>query len=319
MPGEQKQLAERYGYLEETIKRFIELFGIEETKEMLRAYQKKPQPTIRINTLKISPFELKKRLELKGFSLTQSQWYKEGFHVKFEPISLGATTEYLSGFYFIQSAASWLPPLLLDPQPNQFIIDLAAAPGGKTTHIAQLMKNTGVMLCYDISRDRMKSLRSNLNRCGVMNAICIRSDARKMGKLQIKADKILLDAPCTGEGLMAVDPLRKTSKNKEDILRLQKLQKVLIEIAISSLRKGGELVYSTCSTAPEENEDVIQGVLDKFPIKIMEHKFKEFSPGLTKAFGKEYSPEMRNAIRLYPHKNNTEGFFVCKLMLEEEI
>ncbi|MHA1503877.1 MAG: NOL1/NOP2/sun family putative RNA methylase [Candidatus Heimdallarchaeota archaeon] len=319
MPEEQKQLAERFGYLEETIERFVKLFGIEETKEMLRAYQKSPQPTIRVNTLKISPFELKKRLELKGFSLTQSQWYKEGFHVKFEPISLGATTEYLSGFYFIQSAASWLPALLLDPQPNQFIIDIAAAPGGKTTHIAQLMNNTGVLLCYDVSRDRMKSLRSNLNRCGVMNAICIRSDARKLRRLQLKADKILLDAPCTGEGLMAVDPSRKTSKNKEDILRLQKLQKVLIEIGISSLRKGGELVYSTCSTAPEENEDVIQGALDKFPIKIMEHEFKEFPPGLTKAFGKEYSPEMRNAIRLYPHKNNTEGFFVCKLMLEEEL
>ncbi|MHA1126099.1 MAG: NOL1/NOP2/sun family putative RNA methylase [Candidatus Heimdallarchaeota archaeon] len=315
----QKQLAEKYGYLEETIERFLKLFGEKETKEMLAAYEKSPHPTIRVNTLKISPFDLRKRLELKGFSLTQSQWYEEGFHVLYEPISLGATTEYLSGFYFIQSAASWLPTLLLDPQPNQFIIDLAAAPGGKTTHIAQLMNNTGVLLCYDISRDRMKSLRSNLNRCGVMNAICIRSDARKIGVLQLKADKILLDAPCSGEGLMAVDPSRKTSKNKTDILRLQKLQKVLFEIGISSLKKGGELVYSTCSTAPEENEDVIDWALEKFPIKIQEHKFKEFPPGLTKAFGKEYTPEMSKAIRLYPHKNGTEGFFVCKVILEEEI
>lgn len=319
MPLDTKQLAEKYGYLEETIARFVKLFGLEETAEMLQAYEKSPLPTIRVNTLKISAFELKKRLELKGFTLSPSQWYNDGFHVKYEPISLGATTEYLAGFYFIQSAASWLPPLLLDPQPNQFIIDLAAAPGGKTTHIAQLMNNTGTILCYDVSRDRMKSLRSNLNRLGIMNAICIRSDARKIVDLQLKADKILLDAPCSGEGLMAVDPSRKTSKNESDVMRLQKTQKELIRVGISSLKKGGELVYSTCSTAPEENEDVIHWVLEKFPIKILDHKFKEFPPGLTKAFGKEYSQDMTKAIRLYPHKNNTEGFFVCKLILEEEL
>jgi len=318
MPSNQKQLAEKYGYLPETIDRFVKLFGVEETEEMLVAYEKSPLPTIRVNTLKISPFELRKRLELKGFELKPSQWYKEGFHVKNEPISLGATSEYLSGFYFIQSAASWLPTLLLDPKPNEFIIDLAAAPGGKTTHIAQLMNNKGVLLCYDISRERMKSMRSNLNRCGVMNAICIRSDARKLVDLKLQADKILLDAPCTGEGLMAVDPSRKTSKNSSDILRLQKLQKELFEIGISSLKKGGELVYSTCSTAPEENEEVINWALEKFPIKLQKHKFKEFPSGLTKAFGKEYSQELKNAIRLYPHKNGTEGFFLCKLVLQEE-
>lgn len=314
-----KQLASKFKYLPETIERFIALFGLDETEKMLLAYEKHPKATIRTNTLKIDSYALKERLEWKGFILEETILDSDGFVVRKQPFSLGSTTEYLSGFYFIQSQASWLPTILLDPKSNEIIIDMAAAPGGKACHIAQKMKNKGTLVCIDISRERIRSLRSNLSRCGVINNICIRMDGRDLNKLQLKADKLLLDAPCSGEGLMAVDKKRRLERGLEDINRMSQLQKELLTAGISSLKKNGVLVYSTCSTAPEENEENIDWAINNYPIKIEETKLLDFSPGLITAFDKKYSEDLQKAIRLYPHKNGTEGFFVCKLRLLEEI
>ena len=314
-----KSLAEKFGYLPETIERFLQLFGLEETKDILQAYERKPKTAIRINELKINPHELIERMEKKGFVLSQSNWYENGFFVEKAPFPLGATTEYLAGYYFIQSAASWIPSLILNPEPGELVIDLTAAPGGKSSHLAQLMKNEGTLFCIDLSRERIKSLRSNLARCGVENNICIRMNAIEFPKYNLKADKVLLDAPCTGEGLMATDISRRTSKGQEDINRLAHLQKQLVQAGIKTLKKEGVMVYSTCSTAPEENEEVINWTLDNFPVRLLEIPFKDFSPGFTEAFDKTYDSELVKAKRLYPHKDGTEGFFVCKLVLLEEV
>lgn len=314
-----KSLAEKFGYLPETIERFLQLFGLEETKDILQAYERKPKTAIRINELKINPHELIERMEKKGFILSQSNWYENGFFVEKAPFPLGATTEYLAGYYFIQSAASWIPSLILNPEPGELVIDLTAAPGGKSSHLAQLMKNEGTLFCIDLSRERIKSLRSNLARCGVKNNICIRMNAIEFPKYNLKADKVLLDAPCTGEGLMATDISRRTSKGQEDINRLAHLQKQLVQAGIKTLKKEGVMVYSTCSTAPEENEEVINWTLDNFPVRLLEIPFKDFSPGFTEAFDKTYDSELVKAKRLYPHKDGTEGFFVCKLVLLEEV
>jgi 16S rRNA C967 or C1407 C5-methylase (RsmB/RsmF family) len=144
-------------------------------------------------------------------------------------------------------------------------------------------------------------------------------NATEFPKYKLKVDKVLLDAPCTGEGLMATDFLRRTSKSQSDIDRLSQLQRELLHAGIKSLKKQGILVYSTCSTAPEENEEVIDWALNNFPVKIQEISFKEFSSGLSSAFGKEYNSELRKTKRLYPHKDGTEGFFVAKLSLKEEV
>ncbi len=314
-----KALAEEFGYLPETIERFLQLLGYHETKEMLQAYEIKPKIAIRINELKIKSSELIKRLEKKGIILTKSNWYENGYFVEETPIPIGATTEYLAGYYFIQSAASWIPSLILDPKPGEIVVDLAAAPGGKTSHLAQLMNNEGTLFCIDISRERIKALRSNLARCGVINNICIRMNAIEFPKYKLKADKVLLDAPCTGEGLMATDLSRRTTKSQEDINRLSQLQKELIHAGIQTLKKKGILVYSTCSTAPEENEEVINWALDNFPILLQDISFNEFSSGFTSAFGKEYHSEIKKTKRLFPHKEGTEGFFVAKLLLKEEV
>ena len=314
-----KILASKFGYIPETIERFISLFGALETEKMLIAYEKQPKATIRTNTLKIEPSKLKERLAWKGFILEDAEWDSLGFIVKKQPFSLGSTTEHLSGMYFIQSQASWLPVIALDPKPNDLVIDLAAAPGGKATHLAQKMYNKGVLFCIDISRERMRSLRSNLSRCGIINNISIRMDGRELSKLKLKADKILLDAPCSGEGLMAVDKKRRMTRSIVDIKRMAKLQKELLSEAILSLKEKGTLVYSTCSTAPEENEEIIDWAIKNYPIKIEKLPFDNVSPGLISAFNREYNQDLKKAIRLYPHKNGTEGFFVAKISLKEEV
>ena len=165
----------------------------------------------------------------------------------------------------------------------------------------------------------MRSLRSNLARCGVRNVINIRIDSRKFPETNIKADRILLDAPCTGEGLMAVDKKRRTTKNSEDIQRLSQLQKELFESALKCLKKNGSLIYSTCSTAPEENEEIIDWALTKFPIEILDTGLNSYEEGLIHAFDKEYDSTLKKARRLYPHLHGTEGFFICKVKLKEEV
>ena len=314
-----EELAKKFDYLEETISRFIQLYGVDETRKILQAYEKPPLTTIRLNTLKKQPSLIVDRLEGKGFELQQTKLLSEGYIVKKQPFSIGATTEYLLGHYFIQSKASWLPVILLDPKPGEIVIDLTSAPGGKASHIAQMMNNQGTLFCLDISRERMKSLRSNLARCGVINNICIRMDSRETAKLGIKADRVLLDAPCSGEGLMATDKTRRKSRGLDDINRLSALQKELLEVGLKSLKKNGILVYSTCSTAPEENEEVINWGLEQFQIEIMNHEFSNFRGGLINAFDREYNQDLEKAIRLYPHLNSTEGFFCCKIRLQEEI
>ncbi|NHJ86576.1 MAG: RsmB/NOP family class I SAM-dependent RNA methyltransferase [Asgard group archaeon] len=314
-----KELAGKYGYLEATIERFIQLFGKAETIKMLEAYEKPPKQTIRVNTLKINSLELERKLSKKGFILTPIDWFDDGFTIENEPLPIGATTEYLAGYYFIQSKASWLPSLILNPSKNDLVIDMAAAPGGKATHLAQLMENKGSLLCFDISRERMKSLRSNLSRCGIINSICFRMDSREINNLNLKVDKILLDAPCSGEGLMALDYNRRKSRDITDIERMMQLQNDLLEVGLRALKKNGILVYSTCSTAPEENERVIDNALEKYSIEVLDTNYQQFEPGLIAAFGNEYHHSLRKANRLYPQINGTEGFFVCKVKLKEDI
>jgi NOL1/NOP2/sun family putative RNA methylase len=206
-----------------------------------------------------------------------------------------------------------IPVQILDPKPGEIILDLAAAPGGKTTQIAQFMKNKGVTVAIDINRRRIKSLRSNLSRCGVYNTLIIRMDGRQISDLGLKFDKVLLDAPCTGEGLIPRDPTRKTSRGLNDIQYVAKLQKSLIDAALGCLKPGGSLVYSTCAIAPEENEFVIDHALKNDDIHVTKLNLNRGSPAFASIFGETLHPSIKEARRLYPHKDGTEGFFICKL------
>ena len=309
-----EELAERYNYRKYMVKRYLEMFGKEETVKLLEANEQKLIPSLRCNTLRIDEEDFVTLFTKKRFVLEKISGISYGYRVLKTPFPLGATNEYLLGFYFLQSEASMIPVQVLDPKPGEMIIDLAAAPGGKTTQIAQFMKNKGVIVAIDINRKRIKSLRSNLSRCGVYNSLIIRMDGRQISDLCLQADKVLLDAPCTGEGLISRDPTRKTSRELKDILYVAELQKSLIDAALACLKPGGSLVYSTCAMAPEENEFVIDHALKNEDIHVKKMDFNRGSPAFTGViFGETLHPSIKEARRLYPHKDGTEGFFICKL------
>lgn len=308
------EICAKYGYKEYMIDRYIKLFGEDQIIDFLEGNERKLMPSIKVNILKISTEALYEKLTNKGFELKPVPFVSDGFYVKKEPFSIGATTEYLLGYYYIQRVASMIPSLALSPTARDLVVDMCAAPGGKTVHLAQFMNNQGVILAMDLDRQRMKSLRSNLSRCGIQNVIAIRMDAANLAQLHVKnISKILLDAPCSGSGLIPVDPTRKMSRGYEDIEFCSNIQMKLIKAALSSLTRDGELVYSTCSIEPEENEFVIEAALNQFEVRITDLNIDFGEPGLTNIFGKKLSPELKKARRFYPHLHKTVGFFICKL------
>ncbi len=267
--------------------------------------------SIRVNTIKIRERKLIKRLEEKGFVLEKISWVKYGYWVRESPYSIGATTEYLLGYYTIQDPASMFVCEVLDPHPNEIVLDMCAAPGGKTSYISQLMRNRGVVIAFDINRERMRALRSNITRLGIENVIAIRRDVTKVKELGITFDKILLDAPCTGTGLAFRD--RKVlEKSDDEIKKLTNIQKNLFNAGYEVLKKGGVIVYSTCSVLPEENEFIVDFILKNYNIEILDIKYGD--DAFVDIYGKKLDKRVKKAKRFYPKKYKTQGFFIAKFM-----
>ncbi|GKZ40152.1 rRNA (cytosine-C5-)-methyltransferase nop2, partial [Aspergillus brasiliensis] len=248
------------------------------------------------------------------------KWSKVGLQVFESAVPIGATPEYLAGHYIIQAASSFLPVMALAPQPNERVLDMASAPGGKTTYISALMRNTGCVIANDASKPRAKGLIGNIHRLGCKNTIVTNMDARTaFPKAMGGFDRVLLDAPCTGTGVISKDPGVKTSKNERDFLAIPHMQRQLLLAAIDSVdhasKTGGYIVYSTCSVTVEENEAVVQYVLRKRPnVKLVDTGLGDFgSPGMTSYMGKHFDPKMTLTRRYFPHRENVDGFFVCKL------
>ncbi len=315
--AEARRLASKYGYLDYMIERYINIFNeLEETENFLEGCESPLIKSIRCNELKVSCSELEKILQEKGFKLERLEWLRYGYKVTSYPKkpSLGATIEYLLGFYHIQGVASMIPAHVLNPSETDKVLDMAAAPGSKTSQLAQIMKNNGVILAVEKNRERIKSLFSNLNRLGIINTIVLRTDSRNLEKLNIRFNKILLDAPCSGEGLIPIDKSRKTKTSISDLYQFSALQISLIETAYKLLNPGGELVYSTCSIGPEEDELVVNYAIEALGMKAEKIYNVPGDEGITTYLSYKFSPEVKNCIRLYPHKHGTEGFFVCKLI-----
>ncbi|MBU0535689.1 MAG: RsmB/NOP family class I SAM-dependent RNA methyltransferase [Nanoarchaeota archaeon] len=316
MPNlESNPYAEDHEFKEKFIERYSKLTDWPEFERYCRSYLRK---CIRVNTIKITVPELKKRLEDK-WTLDPVPWCKEGFwikHIGEKKIDIGNLKEHVLGYIYVQEAASMIPPVVLDPKPGDIVLDMCAAPGSKTTQIAQYMKNEGVLAANDISADRLASLGINVQRCGLTNVIITKSLGFGIKSPTDEGfDRILVDAPCSGTG-----SIRKSLKtirmwNPNMIKRLSMTQKKLIEKAFSLLKKGGTMVYSTCSVEPEENEEVVSHLLDKCEeAKLEEIKLNiKKSPSVTEFEGKTYNPEVKKCLRIWPQDNNTEGFFISKI------
>jgi NOL1/NOP2/sun family putative RNA methylase len=270
------------------------------------------KPSLRINTLRTTEKDLIPRLKALGVKLDKINYTDFGYYYTTE-FSLGATSEYLQGLYYLQEAASQLPPQVLDPKPEEMILDMCAAPGSKTTEIAQYMNNTGTIVALDSDPRRLFALRNNIERCGVTNTILYKKDSRFAPDLKLQFDKVLLDAPCSGN--YAIEEEFFTKKSVDGIRERSRLQKELLKSAIRVLKSGGTLVYSTCSLEPEENEMNIDWVLSKYPdMKLVETGLTIGDSGIVEVFGKKLNPEVAKCRRFWPTKTETEGFFIAKFI-----
>jgi len=299
-------------YSKSLIERYKSILGDEGTKKLISAHKKKQIKAIRVNTLRITPDKLLNRLKNKGFRFKRTLFSDYGFYVTEEPTSIAATTEHLLGYYYIQDPASMIPPVELNPKSSDLVLDMTAAPGGKTTHLAQLMRNRGTIIAVDVNKEKVKALRSNIQRLGIRNTIIYRMKAEEIRELNVKFDKILLDAPCTAEGTIRKNPERKKI-TEDEIRHYSKLQKELIKTAYFSLRRNGILLYSVCSTLPEECELNIRWAVDTFGFEILPLQTKNISKGLNKVYGKSLLKDLKNCGRVYPYIHNTQGFFIAKL------
>ncbi|MCS7112790.1 MAG: RsmB/NOP family class I SAM-dependent RNA methyltransferase [Candidatus Bathyarchaeota archaeon] len=278
----------------------------------------KPLPhSIRVNTLKISPERLIQRMEAKGFILKQSKLHPWFFEVEYtEERGLGATLEHTLGYYYVQEIVSGIPPIALDPKPWEVILDMAAAPGSKTTQIAQMMGCKGTIVANDISRERIKALKSNLDRLGVTNTVITVCDARRF-RSSILFDRILLDAPCSSEATIRKDPSLQLDFSYRSTKWFSRLQKGMVERAYNLLKDDGVLVYSVCTFAPEECEEVVEHALKigfkieqvNIPLKHMEGIVEWVDE---KGRRYRFDPDVSRSIRIYPHFEDTGGMFIAK-------
>jgi len=307
-----------YSYNEFMVEKFLNIFPVSEVVEVLEANEVQRPVTIRTNTLKTRRRDLAQSLISRGVNLDPvGKWSKVGLVIYSSSVPLGATPEYLAGHYILQGASSLLPVMALAPQEGERVLDMASAPGGKTTHIASIMKNTGMVFANDANRDRTKAIVGNLHRLGITNTVVGCEDGRKLPSIMKGFDRVLLDAPCSGTGVISKDPSAKTGKDHQDIHLCSHLQKELVVAAIDCLdaksKTGGYLVYSTCSILPEENENVVDYILKKRHCKLVSTGLDFGVEGFTKYREHRYHPTMNLARRYYPHTHNMDGFFVAKI------
>ena len=286
----------------------------------------KPLNYIRCNTLKISSDELFLRLKKRWNVVQPFSKFPEIILVDqaLGPGELGNAIEHLLGYYYIQEVCSMMSVIALGPRFGERVLDVCASPGSKTTQIASFMDNKGTIIANDIKLDRLKILSANLERCGVMNCVSVRNDGvglcSRLAKEGWKFDKILLDAPCSGEGTLRSSAKTFLSWNLKVIEKLSREQKKLIANALKCLKVGGILVYSTCTHAPEENEAVVDFALKNFPVRLESLDLPlKCRSGVTSWNGSQFSDEVSKCARIYPQDNNSEGFFVAKMILMEEV
>ena len=279
----------------------------------LKALESEPKPVIRANTLKCAPASLVDHLARKGVILRPLGIRPYLFEYPARG-NAGSTLEFLSGWYHIQSLSSHVPVWILAPQENGCVLDLCAAPGSKTSLIAQEMRNKGSILANEKKTSRMRALVNTMIRLGVANTAVSSYSGEDFPK-RILFDRVLVDAPCSGEGNLRIRPDTVLKRGNRNATRLPELQKRLLVRGFDVLKPGGRLVYSTCTYNPEENEAVVAHLLTVRDA-MLESVAQPLphSPGVTGYGNVSYGKELAKCIRLYPHQVQTGGFFIASVV-----
>jgi len=293
------------------VARYEKFTDVAALKKYSTSYLRK---AIRVNTIKTNVETVVARLK-DEWHLEPVPWCPEGFwitHKKGIRTDIGNLLEHALGYIYIQDPASMIPPLVLRPQPGDTVLDMCAAPGSKTTQMAALMNNEGVIVANDVAHQRLAALGINIQRMGVLNAIVTQNQGQRITGI---FDKILLDAPCSATGTIRRSGSSLRMWSLPALQRISSLQRTLLGRSWKLLKPGGVMVYSTCSLEPEENEMVVHEFVSKnVDASVIPFELKISSPGTLTSFeGVTFLDEVKNCLRIFPQDNDCEGFFVAKL------
>lgn len=299
--------------LSENIKLYISHhFGKKNLNRFIEHLNTKPAQFLRVNSLKISTKHLSEILFNK-YKIETEQVPNIPFALKIVKDSglVGKTVEHILGYYYVQGLSSMLPPLVLNPSSEDIVLDLCAAPGSKTTQLAELMNNKGTLIANEIQLSRVKALVHNLERMNVINAGVLHKKGELLSKVYTNHfDKILVDAPCSGLGIIQKKEEVSNWWSENKIKGLAALQLKLIIAAVKMCKIDGEIVYSTCTLTREENEDVINKVISKYPVEAVDINL----PVVSHTTIKDGDPnDLLKGKRIFPWEADTDGFFIIKL------
>ncbi len=295
---------------------FSSLYGKESADKYTKFIDQEVAQYIRVNTAKISREDLShlllKKYQIKSLPVNN---FSKALKIVEGNDRIGKTFEHVLGFYYIQSLSSMMPPLILNPSDDDVVLDLCGAPGSKSTQLAELMNNRGTLVINEVDNERIKSLVFNLERMNVINSSVIHSKGEVLSKVYDEHfTKVLVDAPCSGLGIIQKKGEVSNWWSLDHVDRLQHLQMRLLISAIKMAKVGGEIVYSTCTLSVEENELVLDKILEKYPVELLEIDLPIPSrSAFTEYDGKQLNPELKKAIRILPWEIDSDGFFLVKM------
>lgn len=302
-----KYLALKYFHPEWLVERWVDRLGVAGCEALCQTNNTIPPLSLRTNSVKINRDRLLQRLADEGVVCQASDWTPEGIVCQEHP-GLGTLTSLQEGLLQVQDESSMLVAHILGPKPGEFIIDACGAPGGKTTHIAALMNNTGKILSTDIYEHKLAIIRENAARLTLTNIETKALDAVNLGSMfPLKADRVLVDAPCSGLGVLRRKPDSRWRKSPEILRDLPKLQAAILASAAQCVKPGGVLVYSTCTTEPEENQDIVRDFLRVHPDFILEDT-GQYLPV-------EKRPD--KMLQFWPHTDGIDGFFIARIVRQQ--
>lgn len=283
----------------------------DEADAFFATYNQKKALGLRVNPLKTTIEELRSQTD---FHLQPIPFCNTGFYYKAED-EPGKHPFHQAGLYYIQEPSAMFVAKVLDADPGERILDLCAAPGGKSTQIAAMMNNTGLLVSNEVFPKRAKALSENIERCGVTNTLVTNETPEKLARyFPGYFDKILVDAPCSGEGMFRKDPDAAQYWSPEHVRECAALQSGILDAAYQMLKSGGTLVYSTCTFSPEEDEKMVEGFLERYPdVEIMPIEKPDGVAGGKTEWTHHHTPAIQAAARLWPHLLQGEGHFVAKL------